>query len=473
MARINIDKTTDLTADVYGVNAYVNEIKKRYNPEINEDTLVLGIYGYLGQVFSDLIQNDIVMASEFANESIAPKAKFEKNVIAHALGLGMTDINATPAQLDVLLTFIEDDIINWANARDADGNDLPWEFIYDKDYPIYIGDYEFHTDYDIRIRKILLENTGEQRKFAYTAQYIMDIDNPVSDTTNPYLTSPVKMFVNGMNVIFTKCTLRQVEKSTIYKKVLSDNSISSKTFTFEFDGQLAAFTIDVTEGTANTHMIPVYDGISTTVEKYPYFYYTYLDSNTIRVKFDRNSYAPRINSDVTINLQTTQGEAGNFTFDPDVYPGFAIESTKYEYSNIGIEVRPVTGESAYGTDKKTVAELKQLIPKEALSRGSITNMADLENYFNMLNTDNSKLYFYKKRDNALERLYYSFMVMKDNYNVIIPTNTIDIMVSEDQLQTEDGSKLVFKRGQVIRLVDNIGYLYQPIKGKVPDYEASC
>ena len=60
MARINIDKTTDLTADVYGVNAYVNEIKKRYNPEINEDTLVLGIYGYLGQVFSDLIQNDIV-----------------------------------------------------------------------------------------------------------------------------------------------------------------------------------------------------------------------------------------------------------------------------------------------------------------------------------------------------------------------------------------------------------------------------
>lgn len=469
----DIDKTTDLTSDVYGIHAFVDKIKQNFTPEVSESTLVLGIFGYMGEMFSTQLQNDIVMASEFSNESIATKAKFEKNVIAHALGVGLTDINARPAQLDVLLTFIEDDIIEWANARDADGNDLPWEFIFDKDTPIYIGDFEFHVDYDIKIRKILLENAGVENKFVYSARYIMDIDNPVSDITNPYLTPPVKMNVNGMNVIFTKCTLRQVELSTIYKKVLSDNSISAKTTTFDFEGQLAAFTIDVTEGANTTHMVPVYDGLSVEVQKYPYFYYTYLDADTIRIKFDRYSYQPRINSEVKINLYTTQGEAGNFTFDPDVYPGYAFESDKYEYSNIGCEIRPVTGESSYGTDKKTVEELKQLIPKEALSRGSITNLADLENYFNMLNTDASKLYFYKKRDNALERLYYSFMVMKDSYNVIIPTNTIDIMVTADQLQTEDNSgKLVFKKGQVIRLVDDIGYIYTPEDGEILDYDGS-
>lgn len=474
MAAFDIDKKTDLTSDVYGINAYVNEIKKKYNPNIKEDTLMLGIYGYFSEMFSTLIQNDIVMASEFANESIPSKAKFEKNVIAHALGMGMTDINATPAQFDVLFTFIEDDIITWANARDADGNDLPWEFTFDKDIPIYIGDYEFHTDYDIIIRKILLENSGEKHKFAYSAKYLIDIDNPVSEVNNPYLNPPVKMFVNGMNVVFVKCTLHQVEKSTIYKKVLSDNSISSKTAVFDFDGQLAAFTIDVKEGNTITHMVPVYDGIAVAPQKYPYFYYTYLDANTIRIKFDRYSYAPRINSDITINLQTTQGDAGNFTFNPETYPGFAIESEKYEYSNIGMEVRPVTGDSAYGTNKKTVEDLKKIIPKEALSRGSITNMADLENYFNMLNTELSKLYFYKKRDNALERLYYAFMVMKDKLNVVIPTNTIDICVTADQLQTEAGSmKLVFKKGQTIRLIDGKGYIYNPPEdGSVPDYGAS-
>lgn len=479
MALLDIDKSTDLTADVYGINSYVNRIKQQFTPDVNEDTLLLGIFGYAGQMFSDTIQNTIVMASEFSNESIPTKAKFEKNVIAHALGLGISDINATPAQLDVLLTFIEDDIIRWANAKDADGNDKPWEFIFDKDTPIYIGDYCFHTDYDIRIRKVKLENLGVDNKFAYTAMYIMDdddnrnYDNPISDITNPYLTPPVKIFVNGMNLIFTKCTIRQVKKSVQYKKILSDNSISAKTFTFEFDGQLAAFNIEVTEGSKVTHMVPVYDGLNVEVRKYPYFYYNYLDSNTIRVKFDRYQYQPRINSEVRVNIWTTEGKGGNFTFDPDVYPGYAFESEYYEYSNIGCEIRPVTGDSAYGIDKKSIEDLKKLIPKEALSRGSITNIADLENYFNMLDTELSKLYFYKKRDNALERLYYCFMVMKDVYNSIIPTNTINLKVRADQLQTEENSyKLVFKKGQMIRLIDDFGYLYEPQDGKVPDYGAS-
>ena len=171
----NIDKSTNLTSDVYGINSYVNEIKKKFTPDVSEDTLMLGIFGYTGQIFSDMIQNTIVMASEFSNESIPTKAKFEKNIIAHALGLGITDINAVPAKLDVLLTFVEDDIIDWAKARTADGEELPWEFIFDKDTPIYIGDYCFHTDYDILIRKVKLNNSGSTDKFAYTAKYLIDI----------------------------------------------------------------------------------------------------------------------------------------------------------------------------------------------------------------------------------------------------------------------------------------------------------
>lgn len=470
---LSIDKTTDLTSDVYGINSYVDEIKSQFNPDINDDTLMLGIYGYMGQIFSDMLQNTIVMASEFSNESIPTKAKFEKNVIAHALGLGITDINAVPAQFDVLLTFIEGDIIDWAGATNGNGDELEWEFTFDKETEIYIGDYCFHTDYDILIRKIKLDNSGTDDKFAYTAKYLIDIDNPVSDVTNPYLTSPVRMTANGVDVIFTKCTLRQVKKSTVYKKILSDNSIASKTLTFGFDGQLASFTMDVTEGSTTTHLVPVYDGLSTDNLKYPYFYYTYLDSQTIRISFDKSSYAPRINSEVTINIQTTEGEDGNFTYNPDTYPGFAFESETYGYSNIGCEIRPVTGESAYGTDKKSIDDLKKLIPKEALSRGSITNLSDLENFFNMLNSDYSILYFYKKRDNALERLYYSYILMKDSYNVVIPTNTIDINVTADQLYMEDDSnKLIFKRGQTIKLSDGNGELYDSESDDETDYSQS-
>lgn len=456
MSTSNIDTSTNLTSDVYGINSYVNEIKKRFTPNVNEDTLLLGIYGYMGQIFSDMYQNLIVMTSEFANESIPTKAKFEKNIIAHALSLGIEDINATPAQMDVLLTFVEDDINNWASAS-APGTE-GWTFIFDKDTPIYIGDYPFYVDYDIELRKIPLSNAGEKNRFAYTAKYLIDIDNPISDISNPYLTSPVKVNMGGTNVIFTKCTLHQVNKSTVHKKILNDNSIASKTTTFEFEGQLAAFTIDVVEGDKTIHLIPVYDGLSAENKKYPYFYYSYLDSNTIRIKFDKSSYAPRINSDLTINIQTTEGESGNFTYRPDIYPSFSCESEKYGYSNIGCEIRPVTGDSAYGANKKSISDLKQLIPKEASSRGSITNLSDLENYFNSINTDNSVLYLYKKRDNALYRLYYTFMIMRDALNNIIPTNTIDIRVNYDQLQSEDSlAKFVLKKGQIIRLTGNKEY----------------
>ena len=469
----SIDKKTNLTPDIYGINSYVNEIKKRFTPDVDEDTSLLGIFGYTGQLFSDLLQNTIVMSSEFSNESIPTKAKFEKNIIAHALGLGISDINAVPAQFDVLLTFVEEDIENWWDSNNLNGKEDEWTFIFDKDQPIYVGEHCFHTDYDIQINKIKIDNSGSSNDFTYTAKYIINDEknnheNPISSITNPYLTSPVRMYSNGKHFLFTKCTLHQVTKTTQYKKVLSDNSITSKTLTFEFEGQLASFTIDAFEANSKQpiHLIPVYDGLSVPGGKYQYFYYSYLDSNTIRIKFDRLSYLPRTNCDININIQTTEGENGNFIYESEVYPSIICESTKYGYNNITCEIRPITGESAYGADKKSIEDLKKLIPKEALSRGSITNITDLENFFNMINTEDSKMYFYKKRDNALERLYYSFMIMRDAYNVIIPTNTINLKIptSSEELKGEGGSgKLVFSKGQVIDLElkndsDNYGVL---------------
>lgn len=447
----------NLSPDIYAVNDYVNNVKKEFITGVNEDTLMLGIFGYTGQIFSDMFQNTIVMASEFSNESIPTKAKFEKNIIAHALGYGVIDINAVPAQMEVVLAFLEDDIINWANAKTMNNEEQPWTFIFDKNNKIYFGDFEFHTDYDIVIKKVEVKTQGATKRFAYTAQYSqedIDIGNPVSDVTNPYLTPPVRVNIEGSNVILTKCIIRQVEKTIQNTKVLSDNDVSAKTITFTFDGQLAAFSLDVTEGTETYHMVPVYEGLNVDTGGKLYFWYTYLDTNTIRIKFDRNSKIPAVNASVMINLQTTQGSKGNFTYyaeNNNDYPVFVFESERLNYANINCQVRPVTGSSLYGTDKKSIEDLKELIPKEALSRGSITNLKDLENYFNMLDSEYSKLYFYKKRDNCLERLYYSFMIMRNDYN-IVPTNTIDVVVDPGVLHTEENSgKLVLRQGQVLIL----------------------
>lgn len=460
----NINKNLELTSDIYGINSYVNNIKKRFTPGVNEDTLLLGIFGYTGQVLSDMIQNSIIMASEFANESIPTKAKFERNVIAHAMSYGLKDINATPAQFDVILTFVEDDIISWYKSKtqnEGSSFDGSWTFTFDREIPMMVENYEFHSDYDITIKKIKIANN----KYAYTAMYDIDTNNPnpISDIANPYLASPVKVSVDGIDYIFVRCTLHQVEKNYIHKKILNDNIISAKTFSFEFEGQLAAFTIDAKDGSTVTKLTPVYEGLLTNETNY--FFYTYLDSNTIRIKFDRNSYIPKLNSEITVNIQTTCGEDGNFIYKPERYPIYSIESDKYGYSNIGCQLRPITGESLYGADKKSIKELKEYIPKEALARGSITNISDLYNFFNMIDNDYSKLYLYKKRDNALERLYYTYLIMKDRNNNVIPTNTIDLKFYRKDLVELGGYKYILKRGEKINLIkEDSGKYY----GKVDD-----
>ena len=454
-----------LTTDLYEIADYVGEIQADNMDGVSSDTLMLGIFGYMREVFSQTIQNTIIMASEFANEGIATKAKFEKNIIAHALGLGITNINAVPAQIEVYLTFIEDEIINALGGGSGD-------FIFDRNNQIYFDDLEFHPDYDIIIRRVRLSN-GE---FTYTAMYDMQgngiYENPISDITNPYLTPPIVMAVNGTRYLFTSCLLRQVEKTTIYKKVLSDNTISSKTVNFTFDSQLAGFDVDVSNANGSTHLTPVYEGLSSSGTRYAYVWYTYLDADNIRIKFDRNSYYPRINTDIEIHLQTTQGERGNFTWSGTDYPSFYFDSERLGYTNIFVQVRPINNESMYGMDKKTVDELKEIIPKEALSRGSITNTTDLQNYFNAIDTDSSKMYFYKRRDNCLERLYYSYIVMKDATNNIVPTNTVAIEVDPSALETDTGSgKLILKRGQILKLSadGNTCTLFDGDPTQEPDY----
>lgn len=87
-----IESNTDkiLNSDIYDLTSFVDEIKKRNIDGIDEkETLLVGIYGYLGYEFTSLLQNSIVTASELANEAIPTRAKFDRNVITHALSLGV------------------------------------------------------------------------------------------------------------------------------------------------------------------------------------------------------------------------------------------------------------------------------------------------------------------------------------------------------------------------------------------------
>lgn len=429
--------TEKLSSDVYDIANYIEEIKLNHIPE-SQTTLSLGIFGYLNDVFSNSLQNTIRMSSEYSNEAIATRARFEKNVITHALNLGINKINATPAIMNVILMFPEEYVLQrMENDR----------FTYDHNVKIYIGDFEFHTDYNIIIRKNIIAN----QEVVYTAMYDIDGLNPLSDITDPYL-PPIGRITYGSNqvMLLVSCFIRQVEYVTEHRKILTDNPIENKTMIFEYEDQLAAFNVDVYEtGRDETiHLTPVYEGLYD-YDAAKYCNYSYIDSNTIRIKFDRDSYEPALNCDVDINIRLTQGAGGNFSFKDEVKVDLVSDDINYDGMYMIVKPRGNEG-SKDGIDKKSIDDLKKIIPKEALAHGCIINTQDLENFFNSINTDNCKLYFYKNRDNPLERLYYSYIILKNNDN-ILPTNTIDVKLKKDQLEVTEEGNLLMKPGTLVYL----------------------
>ena len=52
-----------LTPDIYDISELIDSIKKKYI-DISEDTLTMGIYGYLSEIFSNALENSAIMAAE-------------------------------------------------------------------------------------------------------------------------------------------------------------------------------------------------------------------------------------------------------------------------------------------------------------------------------------------------------------------------------------------------------------------------
>lgn len=423
----NTSNTATLSTDIYEISDFLDQIRADNIPDLDETASMVGIFGYMNEMFSQTFQNSLIVIAETTNETISTRAKFTKNVIAHSMHLGITDINAKPATMTMMiylpLNYIE------ANFTELDATTGKAKFILDNNTPIFVNSYEYHLDYDIIFTRI----KNPQGRYIYTAMYdlfetgttIVKQNNPISDITNPYITTLIQCTLDNTEFIAFSARLHQVTLTDIERNILTNNSIENKVITFSFDDQLASFDLDVVENNKTTHLTPVYSGLlDYTIKDGSWCYYEYVNENTIRVIFDRDSYVPGMNAVVHINVKLTDGASGNFSYKLSFRT--SLKSDRFnDYNGMYAVVYPLLdGKSMGGKDRKTVANLRRIIPREASSRGAIINTTDLQNFFNSINDTECKLYFKKKRDNPFERMYYAYMLMRKN-GYVYPTNTLD------------------------------------------------
>ena len=433
---------TNFDPSIYNIHQMVNNIAKQYVPDQSEDTLALGMFGYIGDIAALQIQNDIILNSELGNELWPSRAKYEKNVIAHSITQNIVDINAVPATMQILLQ-LEESKLDPLFVDDI--------FTIDKEYSFFIGDFEYHLEYDLKLQRSLIADQGY---YIYSARYDMNRKNELSEIVNPYTATPYVQNDQGKPTVYIQCQLMQVTHTTEYKKIISSSAIDNKTFEFTFEDQLAGFEVAVTENGVTTYLTPIFDGAGIDNNIGKYCYYNYIDSKTIRIRFDSLSYLPSLNANVEVYIRTTKGADANFDYDGSI--STLLSSERFGYKNFAIAITPLK-DSKGGKNRKTVDELRQLLPKEALSRGSITNTQDLQNYFNTMILDSNKLKIeiMKKMSNDFEkRSYYAYLLLKDEYDNVVPTNTINLEIPKSLFDTHDNRKYVLKSGSYI--VDQYG-----------------
>ena len=478
----------DINTDIYDIASSVNDVKSRYIEDIDEDTLSLGIFGFISDIESKKIQTATIMSAQLGNELFPTRAKLTKNVLAHAVYNNITDINAVPATMTINIGIKLSDFENYMIEDPETGLQ---KFIFDAKCPIFIEDIEFHFEYDIILSRSETATTAAEQGYVYSAHYDMENKNRLSKITEPYLKQPflIQLTSYGSTIdgdnqnyyIIFQANIRQYTIEETSDKMISDSVIENKTFTFEFSNQLADFDVYVTVEGITTRLIPIlYGGEIIDDPETRYCWYFFVSENTIRITFDSASYIPGLNSDILVRAYTTLGANGNFEYKKyDTEEGglyVDLESEKYNYDRIQGLAFLVT-DSHYGENSKTKEELQKLIPKMAHTRAGITTEQDVLDYFNLISTDTNRLVMRKKVDNQIARIWYAFFLLKDENNNVLPSNTINFRLranldmdpdhqSPGVLISEDG-RFVVPAGTILKLVEgtNVCEVYT---GVVPD-----
>jgi len=477
----NTENNKILSTDIYEISEFLDAVRSENIPDLDETSSMVGMFGYMNQMFSQTMQNSLVVIGESTNEVIPTRAKFTKNVINHAMNLGITDICAVPATMTMMfylpISYIEQNFVEFDKTSGRA------KFILSKECPIMVDTFEFHFDYDIIFSRI----KNPQGNYVYTAIYDLfetgttnvKQSNPISNITNPYITTLIQCTLDRVDYLAFSARLHQVSTTVIEKNILTSSPIENKSVTFEFDDQLAAFDVEVIENGMTTHLTPIYSGLlDYTVQDGLWCYYTYINSNTIRILFSQDSYMPSINAIVKINIQSCEGSNGNFTYNKKFRT--SLKSEKYNnYNGMYAFVYPLlNGISNHGKDKKGIRKLRKIIPREASSRGAVINTTDLTNFFNSINDDECKLYFKKKKDNPFDRMYYSYLLMKKD-GFVYPTNTLDIKLDQtdfkgfagnNNLVISPGTKFYYYDHGITDQENAFAYLHPPtyVEGLDPE-----
>lgn len=400
-----------------------------------------GLFGYINEAMS-VITMDTHRAMNVARQEFYPVSaqnpkSFYKMAAVQKLPLPM----ATPSKCRAVLLIDRDEIIENSTYKNG-----VYSCVIDDSLQIMAGNYAFCLLYPIVI--LSSEAGGE---WTHTIHYDRSKYNDLDNSMGNYGLQNKTFFNDGVRTLAIDVTLYQCARDVQSDIVTTDASVETVTMDFGFTGSLAnfeAFYIEEPEESKPVQLVKLIQGEP--IPETPFCYYKLLTSNQIELSFPRNVYfTPDLNSEIRIVIYTSDGSKGVF---PRYMDDLACttDSDDYPYNNNMTILGRTNGASAGGKDTPTMQEYQRKIIRAYSTCDTTTTANDLQMCFEEESTNRNKVYFRKKRDDAFDRTFGAYMLLRDINDNVVPTNTLSIKLrlSEFDTYNDSTSRATIKPGTI-------------------------
>lgn len=439
---INVNGSTHTIAESeYVFTEQALALAGNFLPLGDASMLKSGMFGYTTAVMAHMARDSTFHRDMLYDEFFLTRARLNSTLYTWAKTLNKEISLATPARMDVVFKMPLIELQSLAKLQ-PNGN---YSYTISRDTVFDVAGIKFLLPYSVRIL-FYANTTGSMNISAF---YVFDDYNyKDSSITSPYL-KMVTTDENGVDMVNISLTIFQLEKSDWVFTISSNDILDAGIIEQRIGENLVSFRASYQESTYYRDLEMIFNELDTPKTS-TFGYYTLIGDDTIRLYFSSklNEFRPVFNSKIKLETFTTKGEAGNFN-----YTG----SISVRDSNINKKtyaIYPLTSKSTGGSSAAAFVENKKKLINALRSRDNIITDYDVTSYFEEQRKlrigKDSRVTAHKVRDDFFRRQYSLFLLNKTSEGHVVPSNTINLSMSIDDIENlgyaiKPGTLIIYDR----------------------------
>lgn len=459
MATVNNDYSSHASMKEY----WIGKVASNYWDLDDINLYNTGLFGYVNEVMGTVAEDSAYGSTVARREFYPTTAKFSESL--HKMGAlqQLDPPMSKPSSVRCILLLPEKDIISKASFSGG-----IYTYILDDCMNCNIGEKNYMLDFPITI--LAKQKGSGSAAYQYTTHYDISKDNSLNKNPNKYIKNKVLLY-EGVNYLLLDVKLRQVTRNQKQEIITKNSALDITVLDIPFEGNIANFEVFYQDDSTSSEVQLSKYIQNSEIPQHPFCQYNMIDEHTLRIIFPYNTYfVPKFNSIVTIYIYTTEGADGDFK----TYTGGVACSTnseKYPYNATSTILGQVNGSSTGGSAAPTLEEYRLNVCDAYATNKVYVTDSDLQVYFNKtLREEKNRIVFSKKRDDILSRIYSAFMILKDDTDNIIPTNTLNMSIGTEVFDQfyESSKRYILKPGHLFQYganpVGGINYQIEPKTG---------